>query len=115
MTDAVITGLGVVAPTGLNTDEFWQSTLDGVSGIGRISRFDASRYPVRYAGEVTEFDPSRSLDPRIVVQTDLWTQFALEATRQALESAALDPKEYDSFDIGVTTSAASGPVTSLSM
>lgn len=108
MTDAVITGLGVVAPTGLNTDEFWQSTLDGVSGIGRISRFDASRYPVRYAGEVTEFDPSRSLDPRIVVQTDLWTQFALEATRQALESAALDPKEYDSFDIGVTTSAASG-------
>ncbi|EHR61241.1 beta-ketoacyl synthase N-terminal-like domain-containing protein [Saccharomonospora cyanea] len=108
MTDVVITGLGVVAPTGSNTGDFWWSTLEGASGVGRISRFDPSRYPVRYAGEVTGFDPSLTLDPRIVVQTDLWTQFALEATRQALESASLDPRACDSFDIGVTTSAGSG-------
>lgn len=114
MSDVVITGLGVVAPTGTSTEDFWRSALAGVCGVRRISRFDPGRYPVRYAGEVASFDPANSLDPRIVVQTDLWTQFALEATRQALASAALGPQCWDgcgdlgSFDVGVTTSAGSG-------
>ncbi|WP_197319852.1 beta-ketoacyl synthase N-terminal-like domain-containing protein [Saccharomonospora sp. NB11] len=108
MTDVVVTGVGVVAPTGLDTETFWRSALAGESGVRRISRFDSRRYPVRYAGEVANFDPSAVLDPRIVVQTDLWTQFALDGTRQALESAALDPRALDSFDVGVTTSASSG-------
>ncbi|EHK87607.1 3-oxoacyl-ACP synthase II, chain length factor [Saccharomonospora azurea SZMC 14600] len=108
MTEVVITGLGVVAPTGLDTDTFWRAALAGASGIRRISRFDSRRYPVRYAGEVANFDPTAVLDPRIVVQTDLWTQFVLEGTRQVLESASLDPRALDSFDVGVTTSASSG-------
>ncbi|TLW94482.1 ketosynthase chain-length factor [Saccharomonospora piscinae] len=104
----VVTGLGVVAPTGRDTAEFWRSALAGVSGIRAISRFDTSRYPVRYAGEVGEFDPAEAIAPRVVAQTDLWTQFALDATRQALGWATLDPGLLDGFDIGVTTSAGSG-------
>ncbi|WP_039739816.1 beta-ketoacyl synthase N-terminal-like domain-containing protein, partial [Saccharomonospora halophila] len=108
MTDVVITGLGVVAPTGPDTDAFWHATLACRSGIARISRFDPDRYPVRYAGQVDTCDPAERLAPHVAAQTDLWTQFVLEATRQALDSAALDPRTLDSFDIGVTTSAGSG-------
>jgi len=106
--EVVLTGLGVVAPTGIGATRFWESCLVGASGIGPISRFDATGYPVRSAGEVRDFDPSGEVDPRVVVQTDLWTQFALVATRQALREARLDPDELDSFDVGVTTSASSG-------
>lgn len=108
MTPAVITGLGVVAPTGFGAEAFWRAAVSGTNGIGPISRFDATRYPVRYAGEVIGFEPTRSVDPRVVAQTDLWTQFALDATARALHSAALDPGTLDSFDVGVTTSAGSG-------
>lgn len=108
MTGAAVTGLGVIAPTGIGTEQFWAATLAGTSGIGPISRFEPTRYPVRVAGEVRGFDPESVLGPRVVVQTDLWTQFALAATRQALAMAALDPASLADFDIGVTTSASSG-------
>ncbi|OLF12764.1 ketosynthase chain-length factor [Actinophytocola xinjiangensis] len=108
MTGVVVTGLGVVAPTGSGADQFWAATLAGDSGVRPISRFDPAGYPVREAGEVREFDPTGLIDPRVVVQTDLWTQFALVATRQALDAAGLDPAAHDPFDIGVTTSASSG-------
>ncbi|GLZ42032.1 beta-ketoacyl synthase N-terminal-like domain-containing protein [Actinokineospora sp. NBRC 105648] len=105
---AVITGLGVVAPTGLDTAAFWRSALAGVDGVGRITRFDPARYPVRRAGEVVGFDPRSSVEARVLVQTDLWTHFALAATQQALTEAALDPAAGSGFEIGVTTSASSG-------
>jgi 3-oxoacyl-(acyl-carrier-protein) synthase len=104
----VVTGLGVVAPTGADTDSYWRATLAGHQGIDRISRFDATRYPVRFAGEVRGADPADLIDPRILVQTDLWTHFALLATREALAGAALDTLARGSFDIGVTTAAGPG-------
>jgi 3-oxoacyl-(acyl-carrier-protein) synthase len=103
----VVTGLGVVAPTGADTDSYWRATLAGHSAIDRISRFDASRYAVRFAGEVRGADPDGLIDPRILVQTDLWTHLALLATGEAVAAAALDTLAKGSFDIGVTT--ASGP------
>lgn len=109
MTDVVLTGLGVVAPTGSGVREFWAAALAGAGGIGPISRFDARGYPVRWAGEVRGFDPDEDvIDPRVRVQTDLWTQFALVATRQAMDFARLDVAGGDGFEIGVTTSASSG-------
>src|SRR5215217_5537370 len=54
---AVVTGLGVVAPTGLGTEAWWAATLRGENGIRPIERFDASRYRIRYAGQVDDFDP----------------------------------------------------------
>jgi 3-oxoacyl-(acyl-carrier-protein) synthase len=108
VTDTVLTGLGVVAPTGAGFREFWAAALVGASGIGPISRFDAAGYPVRRAGEVRGFDPDAAIDPRVQVQTDLWTQFALDATRQAMDHARLDVAGGDGFEIGVTTSASSG-------
>jgi 3-oxoacyl-(acyl-carrier-protein) synthase len=104
----VVTGLGVVAPTGADTDSYWRATLAGHRGIDLISRFDATRYPVRFAGEVRGADPAGLIDPRILVQTDLWTHLALLAAGEAVAAAALDTLGKGSFDIGVTTAAGSG-------
>ena len=104
----VVTGLGVVAPTGADTSSYWRATLAGHRAIDRISRFDATRYPVRFAGEVRGADPADLVDPRILVQTDLWTHLALLATGEAVAAAALDTLGKGSFDIGVTTAAGSG-------
>ena len=107
----MVTGLGVVAPTGADTGSYWRATLAGHQGIDLISRFDASRYPVRLAGEVRGADPAGLIDPRILVQTDLWTHLALLATREAVAAAALDTLGKGSFDIGVTTAAGAGGCT----
>lgn len=104
----VVTGLGVVAPTGADTDSYWRATLAGHTAIDRISRFDASRYPVRFAGEVRGADPADRIDSRVLVQTDLWTHLALLATGEAVASAALETLGKGSFDIGVTTAAGAG-------
>jgi len=104
----VITGLGVVAPNGIGTAPWWEATLAGTSGIGRISRFDPSRYATRYAGEVRGFEPTDYLERRLIVQTDRWTWMGLAATQMALEDAALDPTAQDPYAMGVVTASSSG-------
>jgi 3-oxoacyl-(acyl-carrier-protein) synthase len=105
---AVVTGLGVVAPTGADAGSYWRATLAGERAIDRISRFDAASYPVRFAGEVRVADPADRIDPRVLVQTDLWTHLALLAAGEAAAAAGLDAAGKGSFDIGVTTAAGAG-------
>ncbi|WP_201776891.1 ketosynthase chain-length factor [Streptacidiphilus anmyonensis] len=104
----LITGIGVVAPTGLGTADHWAAVLAGKSGIGPISRFDPATYPVRYAGEVPGFDTAAQVPSRLVTQTDRWTHLALAATADALEDAAVDPKQLPEFEMAVVTSSSSG-------
>ncbi|MEV4053662.1 ketosynthase chain-length factor [Amycolatopsis sp. NPDC049688] len=105
---AVVTGLGVLAPNGIGVETFWRHTLDSVSGIGPISSFDASGYPVRLAGEVPGFEARQHIPDRLVPQTDRVTQLALAATASALDDAALDPARLDAFDMGVVTACSAG-------
>jgi act minimal PKS chain-length factor (CLF/KS beta) len=105
---AVVTGIGIAAPNGLGTDECWKRTLDGVSGIGPITRFDASGYPVKLAGEVDGFVVADHVPSRLISQTDRMTQLALAAADWALADAKADPKQFDDFDIGVVTAASAG-------
>jgi len=60
----VVTGMGVAAPNGLGVEPYWEATLAGRSGIGRLTRFDASPYPVSLVGEVPGFDPTSYLPNR---------------------------------------------------
>ncbi|MET9096674.1 ketosynthase chain-length factor [Streptomyces cyaneofuscatus] len=108
MTTTVVTGVSVVAPNGLGTEAYWKATLDALSAIGPISRFDAGSYPSRLAGEVADFDGRRHLPSRLVPQTDRMTQFALAASDWAIEDAAVDTAAIDPLDMGVTTASASG-------
>ncbi|MFF3911449.1 ketosynthase chain-length factor [Streptomyces sp. NPDC001848] len=105
---AVITGLGVAAPNGLGTRDFWAATRVGKSGIGRITRFDPDGYPARLAGEVPGFVAEDHLPGRLLPQTDRMTQLALAAADWALTDAGVDPAERSPYDMGVITASASG-------
>lgn len=106
----VVTGIGVTAPTGLGLEQHWQATLAGSPAIGRITRFDASRYPSRLAGEISDFDAQERIPSRLLPQTDRSTQFALVAAEEALTDAGVDPEALPEYDMGVITSASGGGV-----
>lgn len=107
----VVTGMGVVAPTGIGLDAFWDSLINCKSGIGPITRFDASEFPVKIAGEVKNFDLrdhfGKDCRPN---RFSYQTQFGLVACKQALEQAGLSPDFLKSFEsipvvLGVASSA----------
>ncbi|MEU4203922.1 ketosynthase chain-length factor [Streptomyces sp. NPDC045470] len=105
----VITGIGVVAPTGLGVKDHWAATLAGTSAIGRTTRFDVSGYPVRLAGQVPAFDARSAVRPgRLISQTDHWTHLALAAAEEALGDAGVDPAMLPEYEMAVVTSSSSG-------
>ena len=83
----VITGIGPVTPVGTGVEEFWSGITTGRNGIGPIERFDASDLPVRLAGDVRDFDPSRWLDAKETRRTDRFSQYAIAAAKLAWEDA----------------------------
>ena len=95
MRRVVVTGLGVVSPLGIGIDTLWDQLTHGVSGVRRITKFDASGLPSQIAGEVTGFDPETYLPRRDVVRTDTFIHFALTAAQQALTDAKLAPSAGD--------------------
>ena len=105
---AVITGLGVVAPTGTDVEAHWQATLAGKSAIHHIDRFDTSGYPLKLFGDVRDFVATDHVPVRLVRETDLMTHLAFAATEQALADAGLDPATVPEFDLGVVTANSSG-------
>ncbi|WP_181785809.1 ketosynthase chain-length factor [Streptomyces phytophilus] len=105
---ALVTGLGIAAPNGLGTDDFWSATRSGKSGIGRITRFDASSYPAQLAGEVPGFQAEQYLSSQIRSQTDHMTRMALVASDWALADAGITPEQFDAYDMGVVTASSSG-------
>ncbi|GAA2299333.1 ketosynthase chain-length factor [Streptomyces hawaiiensis] len=105
---SVVTGLGVVAPTGIGAARHWESVLSGKSGLGRITRFDPTGYPVRVAGEVPGFRAAEAVPGRLVPQTDRFTHFALAAAEDALADAAADPATLPEYEMAVVTASSSG-------
>ncbi|AZM94095.1 MULTISPECIES: ketosynthase chain-length factor [Streptomyces] len=104
----LVTGIGVAAPSGVGVEDFWAATRIGKNAIGPVTRFDASTYPSRLAGEIRGFDPTDHLPSRLVPQTDRVTQLALVAADCAFADAGLVPGEIDPYEMGVVTAAASG-------
>lgn len=104
----VVTGVGVVAPTGIGAEAHWKTVLAGECRIGRISLFDPDRYATTLAGEVVDFDPLRYTDNRRAVQTDRWTHLGLAATQLALADAGLPALAADPYDYAVTLASSSG-------
>lgn len=97
----VITGLGVIAPVGIGINCFWDSLIKGHSGLRTITRFDASNYSTRIAGEVVDFEATAFLDRKEAKRMDRFTQFAVSAARMAVSDAALDLDGIDLDSIGV--------------
>jgi 3-oxoacyl-[acyl-carrier-protein] synthase II len=85
----VVTGLGLVTPLGNDVASNWENLLAGRSGIGPISRFDASALPVRFAGEVRDFDPAAYIDRKEIKKMDPFTHYAIAAAQLAVADAQL--------------------------
>jgi 3-oxoacyl-[acyl-carrier-protein] synthase II len=84
-----VTGVGLVSPLGIGTRENWEALKAGKSGVGPITRFDASQYPVRIAGEVKGFDPSLYVSKKDIKKMDTFIHYGMGATHYAMEDAGL--------------------------
>lgn len=104
----MITGVGVVAPSGMTMEDHWATVTAGKSKLDRISLFDASSYPVRLAGEVRDFEVDGRVDGRLVVQTDRWTWMSFVCAEQAIADAGLDLSTMDPYDLSVVLASSSG-------
>jgi 3-oxoacyl-[acyl-carrier-protein] synthase II len=97
----VVTGVGLVSPVAIGTQANWEAILAGKSGIGPITRFDASLYSARIAGEVQGFDPLQFIDKKDVKKMDVFIQFALAASQFAVDDARLDVTPEIADSVGV--------------
>jgi len=107
----VITGAGAVTPLGNNIESTWRALVNGASGIGPITRFDASALPCRIAGEVKEFDPLTFLNAKEARKSDPFMQYALAAAGMALEDARLSLTPLSAPRTGVLIGSGRGGVT----
>jgi 3-oxoacyl-[acyl-carrier-protein] synthase II len=100
----VVTGLGAVSPLGLDVEESWSNLLAGESGAGPITHFDHSDYPVHFACEVKDFDPSQWIERKQARRMDRFTHLILAAARQAEADARLDiAKEAERIGAAIAT------------
>jgi 3-oxoacyl-[acyl-carrier-protein] synthase II len=97
----VITGMGAITPLGNNLTDYWTGLINGKSGIGLITHFDASRHACRIAGEVRGFDPHDYVDRKEAKRMDRFAQFAVAASLQALKDSQLVIDDLNADDIGV--------------
>jgi 3-oxoacyl-[acyl-carrier-protein] synthase II len=109
----VITGVGLVTPLGTGTEKNWSSLVEGRSGIGRIRRFDASSFPTRIAGEVTDFVPENCIEPKDIKRMDLFTQYALGAATEAIADARLTIPAEEAERVGVVIGVGLGGLSSI--
>ena len=106
----VITGIGAVTPLGLTAQESWEAVRQGVCGIGPITQYDPTGLKVQLAAEVKDFQPETVLDRQAAKRMGRFTQFAMVASRQAMESSGLDRAQADLDRCGVIISSGIGGI-----
>jgi 3-oxoacyl-[acyl-carrier-protein] synthase II len=109
----VITGVGAVTPVGNSAEEFWAALIQGKSGIGPITRFDASPLPTKIAGELKGFDPLRYMDKKDDRKFDPFLKYALACAAMAVEDAGLNVERVDRTRFGVLVGSGIGGITTL--
>ena len=107
----VVTGLGALAPNGNDLYSFWDALVNGRSGIGPITKFDASGHRARIAGEIKDFDPESALDRKDVRRNDPFTHYAMYVGLQAVAHAGLDMEAVDAERVGVIWGSGIGGIT----
>lgn len=104
----VVTGYGALSPLGLNAADTWQGIIDGRSGVGPITLFDITDFPVKYAAEVKNFDPRTVLDHKEVRRQDRFEILGFAAAKEAIEHSGLDLKSSRNERVGVVMSTGAG-------
>ena len=109
----VVTGIGLVSPLGIGTEANWQALMAGRSGIGRITRFDASAFAAQIAGEVKEFDPLRFIEKKDIKKMDIFIQFAIAASQFAMDDSRLKVTPENAPRVGVFIASGIGGFTTI--
>ncbi len=104
----VVTGLGAITPIGKNIPEFWENLVNGVSGAGPITLFDASKFKTQFACEVKDFDPTLYMDRKEARKMDRYTQFAMAVAKEAVEDSGIAAEGEDKTRVGVIFGAGIG-------
>ncbi|WP_282708747.1 beta-ketoacyl-ACP synthase II [Ligilactobacillus sp. Marseille-Q7487] len=113
MNRVVITGIGVVSPLGNDTKTFVENIFAGKLGIGPITKFDASQTGISVAGEVKNFDPTQRIGKKAARRMDLFSQYALHSTLEAMEQAQITPENTDPYEFGVIYGSGIGGLTTI--
>lgn len=108
----VITGLGAITPIGNTVTEYWDALCKGVNGAGNITRFDSSKFRTRIACEVKNFDPLQYFDRKESRKLDLYTQFAIVASDEAILDSGITKDNTDFDNVGVVFSSGIGGINS---
>jgi 3-oxoacyl-[acyl-carrier-protein] synthase II len=111
MKRVVITGLGALTPIGNNVSEYWHSLINGVSGAAPITRFDTTQFKTKFACEVKNFDPKNIFEKNEIRKYDLFTQYALYVTDEAIKNANIDFDSLNKNRIGVIWGSGDGGVS----
>ncbi|MEW5790797.1 MAG: beta-ketoacyl-ACP synthase II [Pseudomonadota bacterium] len=104
----VVTGLGLVTPVGVGVPQTWSNLVEGVSGIGRVTRFDPSAYASQIAGEVKDFDITRYISAKDARKMDLFIHYGLAAAVEAIEDAGLKVTPEIAERVGVSIGSGIG-------
>jgi len=106
----VVTGLGAITPLGNTVPEFWENLINGVSGAGPITLFDASQFKTRFACEVKNFDPTTLMDRKDVRKNDRYTLLAIASAKEAILNSGLNLDTVDKEQVGVIFAAGIGGI-----
>lgn len=109
----VVTGMGAITPIGLGVDEFWHGIKEGRTGFGPITRFDTSEYKCKLAAEVKGFDAKKYMDPKTARRMELFCQYAVAASKEAMEDSGIDMTKEDSFRVGVSIGSGIGSLQAM--
>ena len=114
MKRVVVTGLGAVTPLGNTVNEFWDNIVAGESGVSAITKFDTSKFKTNFAAEVKDFDATAYVDKKEIKKYDLYTQYAIAASDQAIKDAGLDFEampEVERYEVGVIWASGNGGIS----
>ena len=113
MNRVVVTGLGAITPIGNDVETFWAGLKDKKIGFGPITAFDTTDYKVKLAAEVKDFDAKQYMDPKAARRMERFSQFAVAATKMALEDAGINMEAEDAFRVGVSIGSGVGSLQNI--
>lgn len=109
----VVTGMGIVSPIGNSVDTFWENVKKQTVGIKKIDRFDVTDFKTKLAAQVDDFDPSQFMDAKAARRMELFSQYAVAATKQALDQSGMDLEKEDLNRFGVCVGSGIGSLQSM--
>ena len=112
-TRVVVTGMGAITPIGNDVESFWQGLKDKTVGIGPITYFDTTDYKCKLAAEVKGFDPKQYMDAKPARRMEAFSQFAVAASKEALEQSGIDMEKEDPYRVGVCVGSGIGSLQAM--